>query len=76
MDDSYVSLYVGDLHPDVNEEQLTDAFNEFKTLTSVHICRDFVSGRSLCYGYVNFVSPQDGMLILFFIFYFFIFYSC
>lgn len=58
-------LYVGDLHPDVTEGQLLDAFSEFKSLTSVRICRDSSSGSSLCYGYVNFMSQQEGTLLLF-----------
>ncbi|KAL2934860.1 Polyadenylate-binding protein 7 [Bienertia sinuspersici] len=55
------SLYVGDLHADVTDGQLFDAFNDFKSLTSVRVCRDSSTGRSLCYGYVNFISPQDAM---------------
>ncbi|KAJ1378332.1 RNA-binding domain superfamily [Sesbania bispinosa] len=54
------SLYVGDLHPDVSDGQLHDMFSEFKSLASVRICRDSSTGRSLCYGYVNFLSPQDA----------------
>ncbi|KAI6698005.1 hypothetical protein NL676_018124 [Syzygium grande] len=54
------SLYVGDLHPDVSDGLLFEAFTEFKSLTSVRVCRDSSSGRSLCYGYVNFISPVDA----------------
>ncbi|GAB2300641.1 Polyadenylate-binding protein 7 [Dionaea muscipula] len=54
------SLYVGDLHPDITDDQLSAAFSEFKSLTSVRVCRDASSGRSLCYGYVNFIVPQDA----------------
>lgn len=57
---SPASLYVGDLHPDVTDGQLFDAFSGFKSLASVRICRDSSTGRSLSYGYVNFISPQDG----------------
>ncbi|XP_022746812.1 polyadenylate-binding protein 7-like [Durio zibethinus] len=57
---SPASLYVGDLHPDVSDGQLFDAFSEFKSLASVRVCRDSSTGRSLCYGYVNFISPQDA----------------
>ncbi|RDX82040.1 Polyadenylate-binding protein 7, partial [Mucuna pruriens] len=55
------SLYVGDLHPDVSDGHLFDAFAEFKSLSSVHVCRDRVTRKSLCYGYVNFLSHQDAI---------------
>ena len=57
---SPASLYVGDFHPDISDGQLFDAFSEFKSLASVRVCRDSSTGRSLSYGYVNFISPQDG----------------
>ncbi|CAI9760645.1 unnamed protein product [Fraxinus pennsylvanica] len=53
------SLYVGDLHQDVTDAQLFDAFSEFKSLESVRVCRDSSTSCSLCYGYVNFISSQD-----------------
>ncbi|KAF5750455.1 polyadenylate-binding protein 7-like isoform X1 [Tripterygium wilfordii] len=58
---STASIYVGDLHPDVTDGQLADIFAEFKSITSVRLCRDSTTGRSLCYGYVNFVSQQDAV---------------
>ncbi|GMJ02943.1 poly(A) binding protein 7 [Hibiscus trionum] len=57
---SPASLYVGDLHPDVCDQNLIETFSDFKSLASVHVCRDSSTGRSLCYGYVNFISPQDA----------------
>ncbi|PWA38487.1 polyadenylate-binding protein 7 [Artemisia annua] len=54
------SLYVGDLHHEINDARLHDAFAEYKSLSSVRVCRDSATGRSLCYGYVNFMSPQDA----------------
>ncbi|KAL8204945.1 hypothetical protein R6Q57_010568 [Mikania cordata] len=55
------SLYVGDLHPVIDDLQLSSVFSEYKTLSSVRVCRDSSTGRSLCYGYVNFLSPQDAI---------------
>lgn len=55
------SLYVGDLHPDVTEEHLANAFAEFTAVAGVHLCRDSDTGNSLRYGYVNFYSPQDAI---------------
>ncbi|RDX99715.1 Polyadenylate-binding protein 7, partial [Mucuna pruriens] len=55
------SLYVGDLHPDVSDGHLVDAFSDFKSLASVRVCRDSATGKSLCYGYVNFASHQDAI---------------
>jgi len=54
------SLYVGDLHPDMTDGQLVDAFSQFDSLASVRVCRDMSTGRSLCYGYVNFITLEDG----------------
>ncbi|KAG1334119.1 polyadenylate-binding protein 7 [Cocos nucifera] len=54
------ALYVGDLHPDVMDSHLFDLFSSVGAVTSVRVCRDTVSGRSLGYGYVNCISSQDA----------------
>ncbi|XP_027935772.1 polyadenylate-binding protein 7 [Vigna unguiculata] len=54
------SLYVGDLHPDITDTQLFQAFREFESLSSVRVCRDSMTRASLRYGYVNFMSQQDA----------------
>ncbi|KAK1554869.1 hypothetical protein Q3G72_018544 [Acer saccharum] len=56
-----VSLYVGDLPPNVTEAHLLEAFSDYKSLTSVRICGDLSSARSTCYAYVNLLSPQEAI---------------
>ncbi|PON56145.1 Splicing factor-like protein [Parasponia andersonii] len=58
---SPASLYVGDLPEDVTDGQLLDLFSEFESLASVRVCRGSSSGRSLCYGFLNYLNPQDAI---------------
>ncbi|KAK7392525.1 hypothetical protein VNO78_20967 [Psophocarpus tetragonolobus] len=55
------SLYVGDLHPDVDEPRLFQAFAEFNSIVSIRVCRDRDTKTSLGYGYINFSSLQDAI---------------
>ncbi|XP_010535185.1 PREDICTED: polyadenylate-binding protein 6-like [Tarenaya hassleriana] len=50
------SVYVGDLRPDVTEEDLIVKFSSRVPIVSAHLCRCSATGKSLCYGYVNFNS--------------------
>ncbi|EFH61397.1 predicted protein [Arabidopsis lyrata subsp. lyrata] len=53
----FASLYVGDLSPDVTEQDLIHRFSLTVPVLSVHLCRNSVTGKSLCYAYINFDSP-------------------
>lgn len=70
------SLYVGDLHHGVTEEQLIRAFSDdFSSIDSVRICKDSITDASLGYGYVNFNDARDGTCIFVIVFMLSVFFS-
>ncbi|CAR29111.1 hypothetical protein ZYGR_0Z00320 [Zygosaccharomyces rouxii] len=56
-----IALFIGDLDEQIDEEILIQIFKKFKSLTSVKVCTDAETGKSLGYGYLNFSRRQDTL---------------
>jgi len=58
---SYCSLYIGELHSDVNEAALYQFIAQAGvSITSARVCRSTSTKKSLNYGYLNFQSKEDA----------------
>lgn len=55
-----MKIYVGNLSPEVTEEELRQEFAAFGTVTSVAIPLDRVSGRSRGFAFVEMSSISEG----------------
>ena len=57
-----ISLCVVDLHPDVTNAELFDAFTTAGPIRWICVCRDKITKLSLGYGFVKFEKKVDGKI--------------
>jgi RNA recognition motif-containing protein len=55
-----MNIYVGNLHFNVNEDELRKAFEEYGEVSSVKIITDKYSGRSKGFGFVEMVNDKEA----------------
>jgi len=55
-----MNIYVGNLHFNVNEDELRKAFEEYGEVASVKIITDKYSGRSKGFGFVEMLNDKEA----------------
>ena len=55
-----MTLYVGNIPYSVKEEELTEVFQEFGTVTSLKIIADKYTGRSKGFGFIEMPSNSEA----------------
>jgi RNA recognition motif-containing protein len=55
-----MNIYVGNLAPEVTEEDLQEAFKAFGKVTTVNIIKDKFSGMSRGFGFVEMPAKAEG----------------
>ncbi|KAJ6241439.1 polyadenylate-binding protein [Anaeramoeba flamelloides] len=65
MNRGFYSLYIGDLHPNVSENELGLHFSKHNIqILNSKVCRNHLTGQSNGYGYVNFTSQEMALQAL------------
>ena len=55
-----MNIYVGNLSPEVTEEDLKEAFEAFGQVESVNLIKDKFSGTSRGFGFVEMPAKAEG----------------
>ncbi len=55
-----MNLYLGNLHYNVNEEELKEIFKEYGEVMSVVIITDKYTGRSKGFGFIEMLNDEEA----------------
>ena len=55
-----MNLYIGNLHYNVNEEELKEIFKEYGEVMSVIIITDKYTGRSKGFGFIEMLNDEEA----------------
>ncbi len=55
-----MNLYIGNLHYNVNEEELKEIFKEYGEVMSVTIITDKYTGRSKGFGFIEILNDEEA----------------
>ena len=55
-----MNIYVGNLHYNINEDELKEIFEEYGEVSSAKIINDKYSGRSKGFGFVEMPNESEG----------------
>ena len=55
-----MNLYLGNLHYNVNEEELKEIFKEYGEVMSVIIITDKYTGRSKGFGFIEMLNDEEA----------------
>jgi len=55
-----MNIYIGNLHFNVNEEELKGSFKEFGEVMSIKIITDKYTGRSKGFGFIEMLNDEEA----------------
>jgi RNA recognition motif-containing protein len=55
-----MNIYVGNLHYDINEDELKEIFQEYGEVNSVKVITDKYSGRSKGFGFIEMPNDKEA----------------
>ena len=55
-----MNIYIGNLSPDISDEDLKDAFSEYGHIKSTKVIKDNYTGKSKGFGFVEMFNDEEA----------------